>query len=273
VANTISSPSWREDAPSAEETGLANLIGARNPMAAANLMIPEMQRSAQAQDAYHQTMAENNELQRQGIAAGMYDTRAKAISGIMEHAQPGTFAALRNLIPDMIPDQASAAQFEQSIQQNQQSKVAEALGKGNEGGVTPGPSVTPSGFSVGPSDKVQAAAVRGQYDLAGHALTAKAGNKDYTETITTPDNSKPYDTIHSRHYGIQMPSAAPPPPTTPVGQPTPDELNTKLLQLKQTNPLGHDRVTKAIANNGGKAIIQLKTDGTPGIVGADNVVY
>ena len=306
---SISTPSWREDAPSAEETQLASLIGSHNPMAAANLMIPEMQRNFQAQDAYHQQMLDNNLLQRQNIAQAAQEAKMKGITSLLEHVQPGTLAAARSVLGDMVPDAASSSALELSAQQKADAANAANLGKGNEGGVVPSASAVPAGFSVTSPGLVQAAGINAAGRVQAAGIGAAGANKSYTESIVTPDPTRPWETFKTHTAGggggrgapAGLSGVVPPsnnsyegqpnpflggatsPPTTNVPPalqgsatpgPTPAAIATKMQTLAATNPNGHTQVTKAAAANGGQPIPgPRRADGSGTLMGADGQAY
>jgi hypothetical protein len=257
----ISSPSWREDAPSAEETSLAQLIGARNPMAAANLMIPEMQRNSQAQDAYHDQIAQNNDIQRQAIAQASQEARLKSLTAIGEHGVPGMLAAIRSMMPDAVPTEANSVALEQGIGQKAAATNLAGFGKASEGGIQINPSLLGPGNTQGTPALVQAAKLNADSRRDAAAIGAAAhgpGSKDFVEFTTTPNMEKPFDTRHERHYGVSnvIPSAGgggggggggvmPP-------QAQRDEIDRHVATLSGS---ARDQVTKAAAANGGVPIV------------------
>lgn len=86
MANTISTPSWREDQPWSIEQGLANSLGARSPNLAETMLTRYGIERQQNQADYHDYMRAINALQGQALSDSHSEARTKLAMELGEKA-------------------------------------------------------------------------------------------------------------------------------------------------------------------------------------------
>jgi hypothetical protein len=293
MVNPISLPSWREDQPSSLESTLTGMLPAHPGMI--SMLIPEQTRRFAAQSDYHDYLQGVNDLQMQNMRASQGETALKEFTGLVQHDPGGALAAARSIpgIGQYLPPAGTTGDLEANIAANHRATNLADLGKAAGGGLLMDPSILGPGVVQGQDPRVLAQAEANKGRIGAAAIGASKGNQGYTESVSTPDISTPFNTVKVHtplvSGGRLPPSVLPPSRTTttptsapalPPAQrdvsslPVPQEqIDKKMIYLKQTNAYAHDQVLKAIRNNGGKPILGVTAGGVAGLRGADGIVY